>query len=128
MTNAEIKTIKATLEAKRREMMHEVHGGAARLAVIAGEADPVDQMVSMTERDVTAAMLSRLSSTLADIDRSLSAICEGSYGLCMECEEPISVKRLQTIPWAAYCVHCQEEFEANQNHHAVPRFDLTEAA
>ncbi len=128
MTGAEVKSLKDMLEAKRRELMKAVHGGAARLAVEAGESDPLDQMVSMTERDVAAAMVSRLSSTLADIDRSLRAIPEGCYGLCMGCEEPISVKRLRTIPWAAYCVRCQEEIETNQKQRSELRHGLSEAA
>ena len=32
----------------------------------------------------------------------------GHYGVCMECEEPISTKRLDAVPWAKYCVTCQD--------------------
>ena len=44
MTDAEIRTIKTMLAAKRCELMHEVHGGAVRLSVNEGEADPIDRM------------------------------------------------------------------------------------
>jgi len=33
---------------------------------------------------------------------------QDTYGVCMECEEPISTKRLDAVPWAKYCVTCQE--------------------
>ena len=33
---------------------------------------------------------------------------DGTYGLCVGCEKEISLKRLQAVPWAARCVHCQE--------------------
>ena len=57
-------------------------------------------------------MLNRFSSTLADVERSLRAIDENCYGNCIQCHRPIAVMRLQSIPWAAYCVRCQEQFEA----------------
>jgi DnaK suppressor protein len=34
------------------------------------------------------------------------------FGICMECEEPISAKRLDALPWARYCVSCQEKIAA----------------
>ena len=34
------------------------------------------------------------------------------YGICLECDEPISAKRLEAVPWARYCVACQERIAA----------------
>jgi DnaK suppressor protein len=45
---------------------------------------------------------------LREISDALHRIDHGSYGVCMECEEPISPKRLDAVPWARYCVACQE--------------------
>jgi DnaK suppressor protein len=45
---------------------------------------------------------------LREISDALERIEHGSYGICMDCEEPISVKRLDAVPWARYCVTCQE--------------------
>lgn len=45
---------------------------------------------------------------LREIGDALERIEQGSYGICMDCEEPISVKRLEAVPWARYCVTCQE--------------------
>jgi DnaK suppressor protein len=33
---------------------------------------------------------------------------DGTYGICLCCEDPISVKRLQAVPWAELCLGCQE--------------------
>src|SRR5690348_4877215 len=49
---------------------------------------------------------------LREIADALHRMEQGSYGTCMECEEPISVKRLDAVPWARYCVKCQEEIAA----------------
>jgi len=45
---------------------------------------------------------------LREVNDSLLRIEHGTYGVCAECEEPISTKRLDALPWARYCVTCQE--------------------
>jgi DnaK suppressor protein len=46
----------------------------------------------------------RLQSTLADVDRALAKLDEGSYGRCDVCSEPIAEERLEALPWAVRCV------------------------
>jgi DnaK suppressor protein len=45
---------------------------------------------------------------LREIDDTLRRLDQGNYGVCMECDEPISAKRLEAVPWARFCVTCQE--------------------
>jgi DnaK suppressor protein len=45
---------------------------------------------------------------LREISDALHRMDQDTYGICMECEEPISAKRLDAVPWARYCVTCQE--------------------
>ena len=42
------------------------------------------------------------------VEEALDRLDSGDYGTCLSCEEPIAPKRLQAIPWARYCVTCQE--------------------
>jgi DnaK suppressor protein len=49
---------------------------------------------------------------LREISDGLQRIEQGNYGVCLECEEPISVKRLEAVPWARFCVTCQEQIAA----------------
>jgi DnaK suppressor protein len=42
------------------------------------------------------------------IEEALDRLKSGDYGFCLSCEEPIPPKRLNAIPWARYCVTCQE--------------------
>lgn len=49
---------------------------------------------------------------LREISDALLRIEQDTYGVCLECEEPISTKRLDAVPWARYCVHCQERISA----------------
>jgi DnaK suppressor protein len=49
---------------------------------------------------------------LREISDALRRIDSGHYGVCLECEETISPKRLEAVPWARYCVTCQEQIAA----------------
>ncbi len=51
---------------------------------------------------------------LREVQDALHRIAHGSYGVCFECEEPISVKRLDAVPWAKFCVSCQERIASGQ--------------
>jgi hypothetical protein len=45
------------------------------------------------------------------IDAALGRLERGDFGICAECGEAIPVKRLEAIPWAAYCGPCQEQVD-----------------
>jgi DnaK suppressor protein len=42
------------------------------------------------------------------IEQALDRIEAGDYGICVGCEEAIPAKRLHALPWAKYCVNCQQ--------------------
>jgi RNA polymerase-binding transcription factor len=46
----------------------------------------------------------RLDEKLADVERALEKLDEGTYGTCDVCGEPIAPERLEAIPWAVRCV------------------------
>ena len=48
------------------------------------------------------------------IEEALDRIEAGDYGVCLGCEEPIPAKRLQAVPWAKYCVTCQQDLSNQQ--------------
>lgn len=102
---------KHALETKRRELIRDIRLQTDQLKVGETEHDPADQVLSINRRDQTAGLVCRLSRLLAQVERSLEAICDCSYGLCVECEEPIADKRLRAIPWASHCIRCQEMLE-----------------
>ena len=37
----------------------------------------------------------------------------GSFGIFVHCEEEISPKRLAAVPWAPFCIRCQEQADRN---------------
>ena len=58
------------------------------------------------------------------VEEALDRLRSGDYGVCLACERPIPPKRLQALPWARYCVPCQETFGLNHEepaHEVRPR-------
>ena len=58
------------------------------------------------ERLATTAMARSLTSSLADIDRALAKIEDGTYGLCDRCGNEITDARLEGLPATTLCVNC----------------------
>jgi DnaK suppressor protein len=42
------------------------------------------------------------------VEEALDRMDAGDYGICLACDEPIAEKRLLALPWARYCVTCQD--------------------
>jgi len=61
--------------------------------------------------DISLKQLSTHRETLIKIDEALRKINEGTYGLCEDCGDEISVERLKIIPFATHCKECQEKKE-----------------
>jgi DnaK suppressor protein len=50
--------------------------------------------------------------TLADVERALEKLADGTYGICDACGEPIGEERLEAIPWATLCISCARSRKA----------------
>ena len=116
MTKTELNKYKAQLEAKQAELS----GGLRNREGIAIEktADALDEVQLAGERELAIRNLDREASLLRQVRLALARFTDGSYGVCLHCEEDISPKRLNAVPWASYCLPCQEaadrhEFEAD---------------
>lgn len=46
----------------------------------------------------------QLQRTLADVERAMAKLEDGTYGLCDVCGKPIGEGRLEALPWAVLCV------------------------
>ena len=109
MHSADIKKYRALLEEKRAELSRKVRNRDQ--IAIQKAADEFDQVQLTAEREMAITNLDRESNLLRDVTAALARIEDGSYGVCARCEEDIKLKRLDAVPWAAYCVTCQEEVD-----------------
>jgi len=97
---------RAALEAKLGELTG-VFQDRSQLA-IGNSADILDTIQMATDRDVLAQRMNINSRILSDVREALDNLENGDYGICEDCDELISPRRLEAIPWARVCVKCQE--------------------
>jgi DnaK suppressor protein len=71
-------------------------------------AEEIEKVRSQSDRDLEVARLNRDALTAQEVLAALQRVDESEYGRCIECEEPISERRLRALPWAARCIACQE--------------------
>ena len=110
MSELNLKEIKANLIAERDILIEKLKGND--LSVDDAETpDPVDLAVRNYSKNVMLAVSENESRQLTLIDEALVRIKDDEYGLCQNCEKQIVTKRLVALPWARYCLDCQELVE-----------------
>lgn len=76
--------------------------------------DPVDAAVQDRSQTVLLS-ISESERDLIDLtDEALQRIELGSYGTCLNCEQDIAAARLDAVPYARYCMNCQEKMERGE--------------
>jgi DnaK suppressor protein len=84
----------------------------------AGNAQPDDGIQDLADK-AASAYSKELNFSLSDAERNslklveeaLDRVRAGTFGSCTNCSNTIGEKRLQAIPWTAYCIDCQELVE-----------------
>jgi DnaK suppressor protein len=74
-------------------------------------ADEFDSMRGVVERDMEVRLMHQRTEMLRNVNAALDRVRAGTYGICCECEEDITERRLQAVPWAERCARCQEALE-----------------
>jgi DnaK suppressor protein len=68
-----------------------------------------DDQAQISHDEFISLRMNRLDYTqLRMVEEALDRLNSGDFGVCLCCEEPIAPKRLQAIPWARYCVACED--------------------
>ena len=107
MTNTDLRALREAMEAKLEEATHSPNWRDS--ITIEPSADPADATQQTVEREMATRKLDRDAMIVRDIRAALARVESGDYGVCAHCEEAISPRRLAAVPWAALCIHCQEE-------------------
>lgn len=78
-------------------------------------AELVDQAAVESDRKLFVTLKKRHDNRLRELKDALARIENGTYGICMECEEDIPVERLMARPTTILCIGCQEARETFHN-------------
>lgn len=112
MTKTELNKFKEILEAKQAELVQVLRNRDG--ITIEKSPDALDEVQNAAERELAIRNLDRESNLLRNVRGALVRMADGTFGVCMHCEEDISIKRLNAVPWAAYCIQCQEIADRSQ--------------
>jgi DnaK suppressor protein len=119
MTKAELWRYRAALQAKKNEIGRRLHSGMESLHVDEG-GDRMDEIRGMIERNATADEVVRMSRLLELVEDACERVDRGTFGVCVACGEKLPRKRLELLPWAPYCVNCQDLSERAEQEFAGP--------
>jgi DnaK suppressor protein len=73
-----------------------------------GTEDIVDRANNAYNRELMFSLSDNERATLLQIENALRRMEEGSYGKCANCGQMINILRLEAVPWARFCIDCQE--------------------
>ena len=76
--------------------------------------EPEEEAQRTAEQDLAVQDRNRAAEMLRQTRAALDRIQDGSYGSCLSCEQEIEPRRLMAVPWAAYCLQCQETWDQAQ--------------
>jgi DnaK suppressor protein len=106
MTKTELNKFKQILDGKQAELGRVLRNREA--IAIEKSPDALDEVQHAAERELAIRNLDRESGLLRQVKSALRRIDEGTYGVCLHCEEDINPKRLAAVPWTQFCITCQE--------------------
>lgn len=108
--------LKIALEKKADELRKLIRGGRMAIISIEPNPDPADQNQFFEARELDLENLHINTAVLHQIHGALQRLKNGTYGVCEECDGPISQRRLDALPYATRCVRCQQEVEHVQKY------------
>lgn len=113
METTELENLREVLVTKRQEMLslyeHDVKVGQESTDDNAD--DFADRANNSYNRETMFALSNTEREMLILIDEAFGRLDKGTYGVCDFCASEIGIQRLKALPWARYCIDCQEKEE-----------------
>jgi|SRR5580765_3261344 len=116
MDKKRLEYYKKKLQAKRDELMQNIARTEeeGRAADEDTTVDLADKAANSYTKEFLFGQTNTERNLLNLIEQALKRIKNGSFGACANCEDEMQQKRLEAVPWAAYCIDCQEKQERGQ--------------
>jgi DnaK suppressor protein len=123
MEKKKLEQFKKKLEQRQQELRRTVSrnvqdGRAADSEDIA--QDIADKAANSYTKEFLFSQSSNDRALLARVEEALVRLREGNFGACINCGDEVNAKRLEAVPWARYCIKCQEKIEQGQIQEAKP--------
>lgn len=116
LTKAQLKQFRQLLLAERAKFAGEIKSIAEETLKSPREASGdlsaytvhmADMAADTYERELSMNLVSSEQEVLYQIEDALKRMDEGSFGICQQCNKPITMTRLKAVPYASLCIQCQ---------------------
>jgi DnaK suppressor protein len=116
LKKTELKRFQKLLESKREALLTSARNMTSEAMTLDTNDLPDEMDLASSEgmQSFEFRLRGREKTFLEKIDRALKKIEAGGFGICEECEEPISVKRLEARPETTLCIRCKEDQERQE--------------
>ncbi len=113
MDSKRLEDFRKKLEVRRRNLTETVTRtrGEGRTVIEDHPQDVADLATSYQAKEFLFSTSTQERRNLQMVEEALHRINEGVYGECVSCGREINAKRLEAVPWARYCIECQEKIE-----------------
>lgn len=103
---------KGVLELRMAELDHSIAAAEQEARALASKpADVLDQAGLEQDKQLILRKIAADQQLLKNLIQALQRIRQGHFGECVNCGNEIETNRLEAIPWARYCIRCQEAAE-----------------
>lgn len=119
-TKDQIKTFRQLLITERQKLAEEIKTIARDVSISPRDASGdlsaytvhmADMAADTYDRELSMNLVSSEQELLYQIDDALKRLDEGSFGICQQCNQPITMSRLKAVPYASMCINCQRAKE-----------------
>jgi DnaK suppressor protein len=124
MKKADLGKYKELLEARQQELSKRLW---TRDQIFLPKTPEPEEEAQMTaQQDLAVQDRNRAAALFRQVQAALDRIEDGSYGICLSCEDEIPPQRLEAVPWTSYCIQCQQTFDQQQAERTGRRHELVE--
>ena len=120
LEKSELKRFQKLLEQKREALITSARNMTSEQMTLDTNDLPDEMDLASSEgmQSFEFRLRGREKTFIDKIDRAIRKIEGGGFGICEECEEPISVKRLEARPETTLCIRCKEDQERQEKDYA----------
>lgn len=118
----ELEKVKIVLIARQKELEEMIAQLQAEGGVSNQVQDQADQALSAAFETLKSSLHNNEYEEYKMIEKALKMIDAGTYGMCVNCLQPISSKRLESYPNATRCLPCQEATEEEKEKNSIQTF------
>ncbi len=110
--------LKSVLLQQKAALLNRSSSYVEEQKVVEIRGDEMDWAQTASQAHISLRLQERERFLVQKIDKALSKLEEGTFGLCQECGEAMSFQRLLARPVATLCIGCKEEQENKERFYA----------